>query len=155
MKSSRQIGDLIETMVDAWADGRQAELVSLLDDLLRGPRGDVMNVALVLAGILAEDLREVRPTLGFHSIKVTRIDADGQTSEGSALDLPGHVATFAQMVTAVANDDKPLARDLFLGFCGEDGQRALQLLIFGLNEVIHANTQCAECGDGDLDEVAP
>lgn len=152
MKSTEEIGDLIEKMVDARLSGQLAVVVETLHDLLRGPRGDVMNVTLVLAGVLAEDLKDVEPELGFHTVTVTQVDAEGNESRGSTHDVPGHVATFAQMVAAIANQDKSLAKDLFLGYCGDDGQRALSLLVFGLNEVVHANAPCAECDGLDEDD---
>lgn len=140
-----ELGDLVGDMVDARASGDNVRVVAIMHGLVTGPRGDALNVALLLAGILAMDLGD-DPEGGFYRVEVEHPDGHGNLRPGSATDLPGHVATFVQMVVAIANEDRDMARDLFLGHVGSDGQRALALLTLALNEVVHQNQLCPQCG---------
>jgi hypothetical protein len=148
MLSPTEVGDRVALMVEARAAGEDHVLLDLLDQTLTGPRGDSLNVALVLAGVLAEDLGD-DPEGGFHRVEVSHSTSDGGSQQGSAQDLPAEVATFLQMVVAIANNDRSMARDLFLGFVGDSGPRALALLILAINEVVHANFgSCPHCTEG-------
>lgn len=150
-----EIGELVESMIVAQMVGDRESLIDMLMGLVSGPIRNALNVAMIFAGIIAEDLAGVRPEGGFHRVTVTHTGVDGVEREGSSRELEPHVATFAQMVAAIANSDTTMARDLFLGFAGKDGRRALALLAYGLNEAVHQNTPCATCdgvGDGMHDE---
>lgn len=144
MLSPDEVADRVGDMITARAEGRKEDLITLLDDVITGPRRDSLNVALVLAGVLSEDLGD-HPEGGFHKIEVTRFDDDGVPHRESVTTLPGHVATFVQMVAAIGNKEPDTARDLFLGYVGDDGHRALSLLVLGINEVMHANFDCPDC----------
>src|SRR3954468_3964720 len=126
MLSPTEIGDRVALMVEARAAGNDALLVDMVNQAVSGPRGDALNLVLVLAGVLATDLGE-DPEDGYHRF------------QGSAHDLPDYMATFMQMVVAVANGDRRIAKDLFMAYVGGDGHRALTLLILAINEVTHAN----------------
>lgn len=146
MLNAEQVGELIEKLVDARLSDDRATLVGLLHDLISGPRGDALNVAMVLAGVIAVDVTAADED--YHRVTVRVLSEDGEEREGCASELPPHVATFAQMIVAIANDDKAMARDLYIGYCGDDAdsfRRALALLVFALNEVVHVNSDCPHC----------
>lgn len=134
MLTSNEVGDLVGDLVEARMLGRTQTLVNRLDTLITGPRGDALNVLLVLAGTLAQDLGK-DPEGGFYRIEVVHLDEDGQVRKGSTLELPDHVATFLQIVVAVAGNDTPMAKDLFMAHVGNDGRRALALLTLAINEL--------------------
>lgn len=134
------VAELVADLVEARLLGNQTYLVHRIDRLLKGPVGDCLNVVLVLAGLIAENAGE--PDEGFHRITVTHEWADGTETTGSTLDLPPHVAIFVQMITAIANGDRVMARDLFVGYVNGDGHRALRLLAYALTEVAHNTVEC-------------
>lgn len=142
MMTSTEIGSVVGELVEARMFGDRERLITLILPLVRGPQADCLNVLLVLAGILAEDIGPE-----FRGIEVIHTHPDGTETMEDTRSLPGHVATFAQMIGAIATDDRDLARDLFLGFTAGDGRRALKLLTFALTEVAHNAVDC-ECGRG-------
>jgi hypothetical protein len=144
VRTRDEIGDLVAEMVEALSGPYREQLVSLLDQLLRAPRGDSVNVAIILAGLVAQGPTP-EPLVGSNLVTVMNVSPDGSVRERSPLNLPGHVATFAQMVASVSNDDVPMARDVFLRYVEEDGTRALKLLVFGLSEVVHQEKPCPQC----------
>lgn len=144
MLTADQVADLVGELVEARLGGDNARVVTLLHGLVTGQRGDALNVALMMAGIMAMDLGD-EPEMGFHWIEVKQLDADGRLLPGSTTDLPPHVAVFVQMVVAIANGERDTARDLFLGFVQNDGRKALALLALMLKEVMHQNGICPTC----------
>lgn len=141
MMTPDEVAEFVECLITARCNGDRVVQIGLLHDLLRfRPEVDVVNVALVLAGTFGDGAET--PPDGFHKVVITRTGPDGVERPGSVLDLPPHVATFVQMTVALNNDDKPFARDLCLGYCGGDGRRALALLVYGLNEVVHKLGGC-------------
>lgn len=142
VKSPSEIVDYVQRLVDARVRVDRTRMIYLIHDLLRGPVEDALNVTLILAGVLAEGGDGEEPEDGFHRVTVVRELEDGTEVPGDVNTLPPHVATFARMVTAVLNDDRDMARDLWLGYVGDDGHRALPLLIFALEEVVHSESGC-------------
>lgn len=144
MHDPNTIADIVGDLVEARMSGNDAAVIDLVLPLVHGPRVDALNVVLVLAGVLAEDLGD-NPQDGFHRIEVLKCDEQGQEREGSTYDLPPHVAAFVQIVVAVANNEHHTARDLFLAYVDTDGHRALAILTLAINEVVHANGGCVRC----------
>lgn len=146
MMSSSEIVDCVERLMEARTALDRAQLTFLIHDLLRGPRGDALNVSLILAGLVADtDGDHEVPEQGFHSMGVVRVLESGEEVPGDVDALPGHVAAFARMVTALLNNDRDMARDLWMGYIGDDddsSQRALHLLIFALEEAVHTWSGC-------------
>lgn len=144
MLNADEITELVGEMAEARFANDQPHLTRLIEELVTGPQGDTLNVVLTLAGTLALDLGD-NPKDGFYRLTITHIDPEGHAREGSADDLPAHVATFFRMVIAVAGGDLEMARDLFLGYVEKRGERAVLILILALDEVLHANGACPAC----------
>lgn len=142
--SPTDVADLIDQLVTARLAADRCRLVNLFNDLLQGPRGDSLDVALVLAGCVGDGIPTM-PGEDFHRLRVEVVEADGRRRAGSAGDLPAHAATFMQMVVAINNDDKAMATDLYIGFVGDEALRALHVLAFGLEQLIHRHGACPQC----------
>jgi len=149
--SNTEIEDLIGRMVECRLSNDRAQLVDILHGLCTGPTIDGFNVTLVLAGILAYDMGD-DPEGGFHKIEAQRFEPDGTLRDISINEaLPDYVATFVQMVVAVANGDRGMARDLFFAHVGTDGKKLMPLLTLALNEVTHQNMECSCERGSDVD----
>lgn len=142
MMGADQVADFIAGMVEAQMRGDRPAQIAMLDRLLRRPRGDSMAVALTMAGTVGDGGRPL-PGEDFHRLRVTHLGPDGTRCEGSVDDLPPHIATFARIVVAMQNGDRGMARDLFAGYVGDDGHRALHVLAFGLSQVLHSVGACS------------
>lgn len=141
MLSGEAVGALTQRLIEARQAGDKAALVDLIDGLLTGPRGDSLNVALMLAGILAE---EIGCPGGCNTDADVFDFAEAAWSEPTP-DLPLHVVAFAEMVVALTHADRDLARDLFLAYARDDlttGRRVSALLVFALNEVANTDDGC-------------
>jgi hypothetical protein len=149
MMSPAEIAELVGELIEARMLADRQRLVDLIDGLLKGPVGDTLNVTLVLAGVLAEGAE--RPSEECPAIAVVHVDLDGSERPGSTLDLPPHVAIFVQMVAAIVAEDRDMARDLFIGYVGGDGRRALSLLAYALTEVAHNAVEC-DCAPNTIRE---
>lgn len=148
------IADLVGELVEARMVGDKQRLVGLIDGLLQGSVGDTLNVVLLLAGLLAEGSPVPNPDEP--AISVIRVAPDGDETPGSTLDLPPHVRIFVQMIAAVVAGDRPMARDLFIGYVGadsSDGHKALALLTYALTEVAHDALGCT-CAPNTIEEEA-
>lgn len=146
MMTSTEIGNIVGELVESRMTGDRERLISLILPLLRGPQADCLNVILVFAGLLAEEGGDE-----FQGIEVISVHPDGSETVADTRILPPHVATFVQMVAAIASHDRDMARDLFLGFVSGDGRRALKLLTFALTQVAHNAMEC-ECGSNEVTE---
>jgi hypothetical protein len=146
MKTSTEIGELVGELVEARMTGDRERLIALILPLVRGTQADCLNVLLVLAGLLADQMTEE-----FRGIDVYHVHPDGTETPTDTRSLPAYVAIFAQMIGAVANSDRDFARDLFLGYVGGDGRKALKLLTFALTEVAHNAVEC-ECAPEEATE---
>lgn len=138
-----QVVDYIEALVKARLRNDRAQVLGLVDALLRGPKWDAYAVTAVLAGSVAEGM-PLPPGETFHRVRVAKVCPNGCCREdGDANDLPPHARLFAQMVAALANEDRQLARDLFIGYVGEHAIRAQAVILFGLNELARAGLRDA------------
>lgn len=122
-----EFADATTELLMAQMSGNKPHLFHLLRQLSTQSRGHILGVTLTCAACVADDM-----PLGdgeeFHALSVTVGEADGTWRQGSADDLPPHARTFFQMVVAIANDDPQTARDLYVGFVGDDAIRAMRLI---------------------------
>jgi hypothetical protein len=146
-----EIVELVGDLVEARMVNDREQLVMMIDHLLKGPVVDTLNVSLVLAGLMAEGAP--KPPPGEAAISVVRVDTDGTETPGTPRDLPPYVAIFVQMIAAVVAEDREMARDLFIGYVGSNGERALKLLTYALTEVAHSSLDCT-CGPNTIEEEA-
>src|SRR5690349_311975 len=138
-----QLVDFVEALVNARLRNDRAKVLGLVDGLLRGPKWDAYAVTAILAGSVGEGM-PLPPGETFHRVRVAKVCPNGCCrEEGNADDLPPHARLFAQMVAALANEDKELARDLFIGYVGEHSTRAQAVILFGLNELVRAGLRDA------------
>jgi hypothetical protein len=150
MMQPPEIVDLVGDLVEARMMGDRPRLVDMIDRLLKGPVADTLNVTLVLAGLMAQDAP--KPQAGELAIRVVRVAPDGDETPGDTGDLPPHIRIFVQMIAAVVAGDREMARDLFVGYVGSDGTRALPLLTYALTEVAHAELGC--CTPNTIEEAS-
>src|SRR5690242_6841759 len=143
MMGEAEIVDFIDALLTARLRNDRAKVLGLVDGLLRGPKWDAYAVTAVLAGSVAEYF-PLQPGEPFHRVRVTKVCPNGCCREdGDVNDLPPHARLFAQMVAALGNDDKELARDLFVGYVGEHSTRAQAVLLLGVNELVRVGMRQA------------
>lgn len=120
-----QIGEVVEQLVTARATGDDERATEILDTLTRGgsPVVDALNVTMVLAGIMSEEL-------------------NGWIGPNVPVKLSAHVDAFLGMAFALGGGDRVSAQRKFRAYVGSDWQRALALLVFAANQIAHMHDGC-------------
>jgi hypothetical protein len=106
-----EVEDVVDDLTFTHAYGTATTLTHAVYRVLGRPDDELQAIAVAMAGRLAVGAR-LQPGETFHRLEVHVLTPGGQ-HVGSADDLPAPVRVLAQMVTALANGDRPTAEALW------------------------------------------
>lgn len=116
MITQSEVEDVVDDLTFAHAYSTAGALTQAVYAVLGRPEDELQAVAVAMAGRLAVGAK-LQPGETFHRLEVHVLTPGGQRA-GSADELSAPVRVLAQMVTALANGDRPTAEALWSAHAG-------------------------------------